>query len=475
MIWKSRFNQLIVQFADFLTAFISFIFSYLFWKFLYPIFPSIIPNPFEIDRLMILVSILLSILIVLMFRFHGAYQYLRFTSLKKEYKGIVKVSFWTIIISIVFFYIIGQKQTPRTVFILSFFVLIVFFIIQKTILFYIAQYLRKHNHDRKRIILFGTGTRSKQFIETVENNFKWGLDIIGLITGDKNKVGQNYYGKKVIGIYSNLEKILKEFNPQEIIITISTKNFNQIRKVFEICEREGVQVRLNSDFFSEFTKNIKIDNIYGLNIISFYKKELNELKLLVKRVIDIVGAIIFLIIFSPLMTIVALFILISDGLPILYSWKIMGLNKKPIRSWKFRTMVKNAEQLKEQLMEKNEMKGPMFKLTKDPRIIPIGHFLRKYSIDELPQLFSVLKGDLSLVGPRPPLQIEFDEFDSWHRRKLSVKPGLTCLWQVSGRNDISEFNKWAELDLKYIDNWSIWLDLKILLSTIPAIIKGSGK
>jgi lipopolysaccharide/colanic/teichoic acid biosynthesis glycosyltransferase len=146
----------------------------------------------------------------------------------------------------------------------------------------------------------------------------------------------------------------------------------------------------------------------------------------------------------------------------------------PIVSWKFRTMVKNADELKKTLMHNNEMTGPMFKLTNDPRILPVGHFLRKYSLDELPQLFSVLKGDLSLVGPRPPLQTEFKEFDLWHRRKLSVKPGLTCLWQISGRNKISNFDDWAKLDLEYIDKWSIWLDLKILLKTIPAVLSGKG-
>ena len=137
-------------------------------------------------------------------------------------------------------------------------------------------------------------------------------------------------------------------------------------------------------------------------------------------------------------------------------------------------MVKNADEIKKKLLEENEMTGPVFKMTNDPRILPIGRFLRKYSLDELPQLFSVLKGDLSLVGPRPPLEYEFKEFELWQRRKLSVKPGLTCLWQVSGRSDISNFNDWVKLDLQYIDNWSLLLDFKILLKTIPVVFLGKG-
>ncbi len=222
------------------------------------------------------------------------------------------------------------------------------------------------------------------------------------------------------------------------------------------------------------TKKVRSDNIFGLNIISFNFTDQNEVELIVKRIIDIIFSLSAIILLSPVLIIISLLIWLQDRRPILYTWNVMGKNRKPIKSWKFRTMVKNADELKAQLLDKNEMKGPMFKLTNDPRILPIGKFLRKYSLDELPQLFSVLKGDLSLVGPRPPLQTEFKEFDLWHRRKLSVKPGITCLWQINGRNKITDFNEWARLDLEYIDNWSLWLDLKILLKTIPAVITGRG-
>jgi len=171
---------------------------------------------------------------------------------------------------------------------------------------------------------------------------------------------------------------------------------------------------------------------------------------------------------------IALGILITNGRPILYSWNVIGLNKKPFKSWKFRTMIKNADRLKSNLSELNEMEGPVFKIKDDPRVLPFGKFLRKWSIDETPQLFSVLKGDMSLVGPRPAGPHELMNYQSWHRRKLSVKPGITCLWQVNGRNKINNFNDWVKLDLEYIDNWSIWLDMKILLKTIPSVLLGKG-
>jgi lipopolysaccharide/colanic/teichoic acid biosynthesis glycosyltransferase len=171
----------------------------------------------------------------------------------------------------------------------------------------------------------------------------------------------------------------------------------------------------------------------------------------------------------------ALLIRLSSPGPVLFRQQRAGLNGQPFTMLKFRTMVTNAEQLKQELAALNEMSGPVFKVTNDPRITPIGRFLRKWSIDELPQLLNVLRGEMSLVGPRPLPVDEVRRFDDpAHRRRLSVKPGLTCLWQVSGRNDVKDFKEWVRLDLEYIDNWSLWLDLKILLRTIPAVFAGTG-
>ena len=191
--------------------------------------------------------------------------------------------------------------------------------------------------------------------------------------------------------------------------------------------------------------------------------------------LDIVGSFIIIIALAPLFLLITIAIKLTSPGPVLYPWNVVGLNKNRFKSYKFRTMVANADKLKQELLSKNEMTGVAFKMKDDPRITKVGGFLRKYSLDELPQLFSVLKGDMSLVGPRPPLVTEVMEYDYWHRRKLSVKPGLTCLWQVNGRNAITDFDDWMRLDLEYIDNWSLWLDCKILLKTIPAVLRGTGR
>ncbi|MBI2082657.1 MAG: sugar transferase [Deltaproteobacteria bacterium] len=195
---------------------------------------------------------------------------------------------------------------------------------------------------------------------------------------------------------------------------------------------------------------------------------------ILKRLFDLVASFCLLVLLSPFFLLVMLLILMTSGRPVFYRWNVLGKNGKPFTGYKFRTMVVNADQMKESLLAYNEMNGPAFKIKDDPRVTKLGRCLRKYSLDEIPQIWSVLTGDMSLVGPRPPSQEEFSQFEEWQKRKLSVTPGMTCLWQVNGRNDISNFSDWAKLDLEYIDNWSLLLDFKILLKTIPTVISGRG-
>jgi lipopolysaccharide/colanic/teichoic acid biosynthesis glycosyltransferase len=194
-----------------------------------------------------------------------------------------------------------------------------------------------------------------------------------------------------------------------------------------------------------------------------------------KRFIDIAVSVLSLFFLSPLFVVLALLIKLTSPGPVIYRWRVVGRHGHPFIGYKFRSMVANADQLRSRLQSRNEMTGPVFKLTDDPRITPVGRWLRRFSLDELPQLWSVLKGDMSLVGPRPPLQEEYRLFTPKQKLKLSVKPGITCLWQVNGRNEITDFDEWIRLDLQYIEKWSLALDCKILLRTILAVVKGKGK
>jgi lipopolysaccharide/colanic/teichoic acid biosynthesis glycosyltransferase len=194
----------------------------------------------------------------------------------------------------------------------------------------------------------------------------------------------------------------------------------------------------------------------------------------VKRGLDILGSGIGLIILFPLFLLVGILVKLTSSGPVFYAWDVVGRCGRPFRGYKFRTMIANADELKAQLDTKNEMNGPVFKIKKDPRVTPFGRILRTFSIDELPQLWSVLKGNMSLVGPRPAGALEWENYEPWQRRKLSITPGMTCLWQVNGRNMISDFDEWVKLDLEYIDNWSLWLDFKILYRTVLVVLMGTG-
>jgi lipopolysaccharide/colanic/teichoic acid biosynthesis glycosyltransferase len=195
----------------------------------------------------------------------------------------------------------------------------------------------------------------------------------------------------------------------------------------------------------------------------------------IKRTIDVVGSALLLLLLSPLLLAIAILVKLSSEGPVFYRWYVAGEGGRPFMSYKFRSMYANADQIKAQLAHLNEMRGPAFKITADPRITRVGKWIRRYSLDELPQLYSTLKGDMSLVGPRPPLVNEYEVFTPYQKQKMSVRPGLTCLWQVNGRNRINDYDDWVRLDLEYIRTWSLWLDFRILMKTVGEVLRGSGK
>jgi len=474
MIWSASKHRVYAQVADFVTSLGVFFLAYLVSLALHRWNNEIFPPDMTPTKFDVFLAVFFSSLMVAIFEFYKAYNYQRFTSLSREVIIILKVLNLNTLLSISVIFFLKLSQTPRTYFIVYYILAILVFIAEKFTLFYIASLVRKKGANRNKVIMVGTGKRTVDFILTAREHIGWGLDIIGILSSNDRMIGEKIEGVTVLDNYSDIHNVLKRYNPEEVVITISTKRFEEITKIVDACQLQGVQVRLNSDFFGRITKNFKVDNLYGLNIISFNVSQSEELKLMIKRLFDFVLSLVLLILLLPLFLVVAIVILIQDGRPVFFRWNVVGHKRKPIVGWKFRTMVKNADEMKKELMTKNEMNGPVFKITDDPRILRVGKFLRKYSLDELPQLWSVLKGDMSLVGPRPPLVYEFDEFSYWHRRKLSVKPGITCLWQISGRNNIRSFDDWAKLDLEYIDNWSLMLDFEILLKTIPAVIFARG-
>lgn len=274
---------------------------------------------------------------------------------------------------------------------------------------------------------------------------------------------------------AQLVKLLHECSANSVIINAKHTYFGQIEKAIQTCELEGVEAWLVADFFQTQISRTSFDDLYGRPVLVFRSTPEASWQGFMKQALDFVGALLLTIFLSPVFLFAALAIRLSSPGPVLFRQQRCGLNGQPFTMLKFRSMVSDAEQRKHELAALNEMGGPVFKVTNDPRVTSIGRLLRRYSIDEFPQLLNVLRGEMSLVGPRPLPVDEVERFDDpAHRRRLSVKPGLTCLWQVSGRNNVTDFREWVRLDLEYIDNWSFWLDLKILWRTIPVVLTGTG-
>ena len=273
----------------------------------------------------------------------------------------------------------------------------------------------------------------------------------------------------------SLSHLLHNHSANAVLIAPRHTLFGDIERAIHACELEGVEVWLLADFFQTRISQTTVDTIHGHPMLVFRTGPDATWQAIGKGIIDFLGALAMILVLSPVMLAAALAVRLSSPGPVLFTQKRAGLNGRPFNMLKFRSMVTNAEQLKQELAALNEMSGPVFKITNDPRVTRVGRFIRKWSIDELPQLFNVLSGDMSLVGPRPLPVDEVARFDDLaHRRRLSVRPGLTCLWQVRGRNNVTDFKEWVRLDLEYIDNWSLWLDIKILFLTGPAVFTGAG-
>jgi len=270
-------------------------------------------------------------------------------------------------------------------------------------------------------------------------------------------------------------QILHDHSVGGVLLSARHTYYDRVEELVHACELEGVEVWLIADFFRTQISHFSFDEFQGRPVLVFRSAPELAWQGIGKYLVDFLGALLMLTITAPLLLVVGLIVRFTSPGPILFRQQRAGLNGRPFTMYKFRTMVTNADQLKEELAALNEMSGPVFKVTNDPRVTPIGRWLRKFSLDEFPQLFNVLAGDMSLVGPRPLPVDEVARFDDLaHRRRLSVRPGLTCLWQVSGRSNVKDFRDWVRLDLEYIDNWSLWLDIKILIRTIPVVLLGSG-
>jgi len=341
------------------------------------------------------------------------------------------------------------------------------------------RHVRMQGRNSRNMIIVGTNRRAVEFARTVQSQPELGYRIIGFADDEwGGHVEISEHGFSLLCDLMTLPVFIRRNVVDEVVLALPIRSFHlHACRIADLCERQGIILRVLSDLFNLRNTRPRGEELDGAALITHYTTITEEGPLLTKRIFDFTVALALLILVGPFLLVTAVLIKLTSPGPVLFVQKRVGLNKRMFDIYKFRTMVVHAESKIRELEHLNEVSGPVFKIKNDPRLTPIGKFLRKSSIDELPQLFNVIKGDMSLVGPRPWQLRDYELFteacEDWQRRRFSVRPGVTCLWQVNGRNSVS-FDKWMELDLQYVQKWSFWLDLKILAKTIPAVLRGSG-
>jgi exopolysaccharide biosynthesis polyprenyl glycosylphosphotransferase len=365
--------------------------------------------------------------------------------------------------------------TPR--FIIVFFLSsTVLTISSRLMLRYVLELARRRGRNLRNMLIVGTNPRALNFARDIEQKPDLGYQILGFV--DDDWPGMEEFRESNYRLKSSLKdfpKVLREQVVDETVISLPMDSlYDQASRIVGLCEEQGIVVRFLSDLFPARLIHARPERFKDNPVVTVYPGAILGWQALLKRVLDFSLSLILLVVFSPLFALAAFLIKVTSPGPVFFIQERVGLNKRRFRLYKFRTMVMDAEKMQAELEHLNEVCGPAFKIKDDPRVTKIGKFLRKTSLDELPQLLNVLRGNMSLVGPRPLPVRDYNGFSQdWQRRRFSVLPGLTCLWQINGRSNV-DFNKWMKLDLQYVDEWSLWLDLKILLLTIPAVLRGSG-
>ncbi len=381
----------------------------------------------------------------------------------KPLPDVVSIVFETAFFGFVLFssvvYIVKLHDVSRAFVFMIVIVSTAAFIFEKLLIVTVFRYFRRKGYNTRNILIVGTGRRAQNFAKSVEGHGEWGFKIVRMIDEDE---------------FADMAGILHKNVIDHVVFVVPRLWFEKIEDLIHLCETEGIPASVVVDLYELKFARAKQTDFFGTPMLTFQSAPDRQWELLLKRVFDLVSSAAGLVVLSPLFLTLAVMIKATSPGPVFFRQKRCGLNGRRFALYKFRTMVKGAEEKLAELRKFNEMDGPVFKMDNDPRVTKIGRLLRMLSLDELPQLWNVLKGEMSIVGPRPPIPSEVDKYDNWQRRRLSMRPGITCLWQVRGRSEITDFNEWMRLDLEYIDNWSIWLDLKILLATIPVVLIAKG-
>lgn len=417
---------------------------------------------------------LILFLMMLFLSYFGAYVSPRRMTVVRMIWSIFRAEFISMGLLFTLLFLLNIDYVSRVVigaFSLSSFLLLIG--VRLSYIWYFKNSLKK-GENYKKVLIIGTGMRAYALSEALRQRSEWGIDIIGHIDPEADRVGTKVLESSVLGTVDDISIILKQNVVDDVILAIPRTMLSDVEDIAHACEEEGINLRFMADLYDLQVTRVSLSEVGNIPLLTLEPIALDETKLFFKRCFDLILITISLPLLIPLFLIIAIAIKLDSKGPVFFVQQRVGLRKRLFGMIKFRSMVENAEALMQDIEHLNEAEGPIFKIKNDPRVTSVGRFLRKTSLDELPQLINILLGHMSLVGPRPMSIRDVDLFDRGkQRRRFSVKPGITCLWQISGRSSLP-FSKWLELDLQYIDNWSLFLDIKILFKTFPAVIFSKG-
>jgi exopolysaccharide biosynthesis polyprenyl glycosylphosphotransferase len=404
----------------------------------------------------------------------GVYRRLESFDVRHMIPDTIYQSFWLTVGLATAIYLLKLGEISRSFVVLFIFINFLFQITYRLFSRSMRRFLQREFAGYRYYLIVGTGPKAVEVARLIEGNEDRGVRVIGFVGEEEGKhPAADIFGRYPVRALGDLPRMLEEHIIDEVIFADSKPQLEKMEDLFLSCEEQGVKTRVLVDFFPHLRSEISLDKLGELPLLTFSTTPENDYLLFLKRVLDVVLAVVLLCVGAPALLVIAVLVRLASPGPAIYRQLRCGLSGRKFWLYKFRSMYQDADRQQHEVAHLNEMDGPVFKISRDPRVTPVGRFLRKTSLDEAPQLFNILKGDMSFVGPRPPLPHEVAQYEKWQRRRLRMKPGLTCLWALEGRNELN-FARWMKLDMEYIDHWSLGLDFKILLRTIPRVLSGRG-
>jgi exopolysaccharide biosynthesis polyprenyl glycosylphosphotransferase len=471
---RSKLLSTVTLLHDLGVTCVAFVLAYLLRSFLvhYPFFTERFPDIYPFGHYLPLLVVFLVVWAVVGY-FSSFYRDLELSNVIRLIANIVSQLAIVLVVIYALLYLLRRGDISRSYVLLIGAVDFALLLCGRAASYWGVSYMRDRLGRFHYLLLVGCGQRAREMATLIEESHGMGLRLLGFVDPDFGPDSQDKLSGYQVYPLESVGSILQNHVVDEVVFAVDLQDLARLEAVMQHCADLGIRTRLQLEFLPPVYSRIYLENFRDVQLLSLSSAPDSELRLFFKRVIDVVLSATALVVLSPMLLAIAAMIKITSPGPVLFQQTRCGLGGRRFTLYKFRSMINNAEQLRAELHQLNELDGPVFKISDDPRITTVGRWLRRFSLDELPQLWNVFRGDMSFVGPRPAVPDEVQQYEDWQRRRLRMRPGLTCTWVLEGRSHV-DFNRWMQLDLKYIDNWSLWLDAKIFLRTIPIVLSGRG-